>query len=127
MVERLLCYDFGFFFQAEDGIRDWSVTGVQTCALPIYTREGVRAMGRSDICIVVGVTDKPNQQELRRAGWESQSLLLPEHFELNAKPGLVCVLGGDSRGLVYALSQLRRSVRLEHRLPASLVLKRKPL
>src|SRR5262249_56394212 len=26
---------FVFFFQAEDGIRDWSVTGVQTCALPI--------------------------------------------------------------------------------------------
>src|SRR5437016_9039167 len=27
-----------FFFQAEDGIRDWSVTGVQTCALPISWR-----------------------------------------------------------------------------------------
>src|SRR6266487_4413025 len=26
-----------FFFQAEDGIRDGRVTGVQTCALPIYT------------------------------------------------------------------------------------------
>src|SRR5256884_8424370 len=26
-----------FFFQAEDGIRDVAVTGVQTCALPIYT------------------------------------------------------------------------------------------
>ena len=26
---------FHFFFQAEDGIRDTSVTGVQTCALPI--------------------------------------------------------------------------------------------
>src|ERR1019366_1636270 len=26
------------FFQAEDGIRDWSVTGVQTCALPISPR-----------------------------------------------------------------------------------------
>ena len=25
-----------FFFQAEDGIRDIGVTGVQTCALPIY-------------------------------------------------------------------------------------------
>src|SRR6266481_7758703 len=25
----------GFFFQAEDGIRDGTVTGVQTCALPI--------------------------------------------------------------------------------------------
>src|SRR5438093_2923633 len=32
-----------FFFQAEDGIRDWSVTGVQTCALPIYL--GLRALG----------------------------------------------------------------------------------
>src|SRR5438046_4468977 len=29
------CFFF-FFFQAEDGIRDWSVTGVQTCALPIF-------------------------------------------------------------------------------------------
>src|SRR5689334_23389325 len=27
---------FFFFFQAEDGIRDGTVTGVQTCALPIY-------------------------------------------------------------------------------------------
>src|SRR5947209_20452373 len=26
---------YGFFFQAEDGIRDIGVTGVQTCALPI--------------------------------------------------------------------------------------------
>src|SRR5439155_16177450 len=26
-----------FFFQAEDGIRDGHVTGVQTCALPIFT------------------------------------------------------------------------------------------
>src|SRR5260370_10751638 len=32
----LIQYNFSFFFQAEDGIRDSSVTGVQTCALPIY-------------------------------------------------------------------------------------------
>src|SRR5262249_59432510 len=31
-----------FLFQAEDGIRDWSVTGVQTCALPILLRCGER-------------------------------------------------------------------------------------
>src|SRR5207253_6843497 len=31
----LLCCFFFFFFQAEDGIRDGHVTGVQTCALPI--------------------------------------------------------------------------------------------
>src|SRR5256885_6483640 len=30
-----MCIYF-FFFQAEDGIRDYKVTGVQTCALPIY-------------------------------------------------------------------------------------------
>src|SRR5256885_4167081 len=29
-------YCLFFFFQAEDGIRDYKVTGVQTCALPIY-------------------------------------------------------------------------------------------
>src|SRR5256885_6237862 len=29
-----------FFFQAEDGIRDYKVTGVQTCALPILARGG---------------------------------------------------------------------------------------
>src|SRR5699024_12034123 len=31
----LICYLL-FFFQAEDGIRDRNVTGVQTCALPIF-------------------------------------------------------------------------------------------
>src|SRR2546429_3722038 len=30
---------FFFFFQAEDGIRDVAVTGVQTCALPISLRQ----------------------------------------------------------------------------------------
>src|SRR5690554_5275749 len=36
-VMCLLFYFFFFFFQAEDGIRDADVTGVQTCALPIYS------------------------------------------------------------------------------------------
>src|SRR5262249_60014268 len=35
VVERIGRW-LSFFFQAEDGIRDWSVTGVQTCALPIF-------------------------------------------------------------------------------------------
>src|SRR5689334_24121418 len=33
-----LFFFFFFFFQAEDGIRDGTVTGVQTCALPILIR-----------------------------------------------------------------------------------------
>src|SRR5437764_3878413 len=35
LLVSLYVFSFFFFFQAEDGIRDTSVTGVQTCALPI--------------------------------------------------------------------------------------------
>src|SRR5690606_39941711 len=35
-----------FFFQAEDGIRDFHVTGVQTCALPIYILPFIRHFKR---------------------------------------------------------------------------------
>src|SRR2546430_4897962 len=43
-----------FFFQAEDGIRDLTVTGVQTCALPIYlwgrpTEAVIAAIARLDV------------------------------------------------------------------------------
>src|SRR3712207_6939985 len=44
-----------FFFQAEDGIRDIGVTGVQTCALPIFLRRtSVKSVGRAD-CFVWNV------------------------------------------------------------------------
>src|SRR5256885_7112149 len=37
-IAFIYCILFFFFFQAEDGIRDYKVTGVQTCALPILWR-----------------------------------------------------------------------------------------
>src|SRR5690606_8415681 len=37
------------FFQAEDGIRDFHVTGVQTCALPIYLVASPRHSGRTPL------------------------------------------------------------------------------
>src|SRR4051794_41293127 len=40
-----VCSLFFFFFQAEDGIRDGRVTGVQTCALPISKRFSSRFSG----------------------------------------------------------------------------------
>src|SRR5438874_5591351 len=46
-----------FFFQAEDGIRDLYVTGVQTCALPIFS--GARALAGVKVAVTVsyaGVT-----------------------------------------------------------------------
>src|SRR2546427_8091271 len=42
----MTCLVFFFFFQAEDGIRDLTVTGVQTCALPILRRGRPRCLGR---------------------------------------------------------------------------------
>src|SRR5690606_40908748 len=39
-AHKPLLFDLGFFFQAEDGIRDFHVTGVQTCALPISITYG---------------------------------------------------------------------------------------
>src|SRR5204862_2446667 len=42
---RQSCCTF-LFFQAEDGIRDLYVTGVQTCALPIYCQGGQQRGGR---------------------------------------------------------------------------------
>src|SRR5205085_5511562 len=43
---------FCFFFQAEDGIRDLTVTGVQTCDLPIYNREAARVAASPSRCLV---------------------------------------------------------------------------
>src|SRR2546422_4484825 len=46
-----------FFFQAEDGIRDVAVTGVQTCALPIWFAEflGQASAGQSEFLISHGI------------------------------------------------------------------------
>src|SRR5256885_15547851 len=40
-----------FFFQAEDGIRDYKVTGVQTCALPIYLKTRLSHAAIADVHI----------------------------------------------------------------------------
>src|SRR3989475_9277918 len=45
---------FFFFFQAEDGIRDLTVTGVQTCALPISFARRLRATPGKDIWMMGG-------------------------------------------------------------------------
>src|SRR2546430_8079994 len=50
-----------FFFQAEDGIRDLTVTGVQTCALPIYL---VNRLGEQD-CRVLEAALADDQVPIR--------------------------------------------------------------
>src|SRR5256885_1365237 len=60
---------FFFFFQAEDGIRDYKVTGVQTCALPISPRwrsRSTRSPDRSRPCQLDGVTEPPPSRTVGR-------------------------------------------------------------
>src|SRR5690606_40986427 len=91
----LPAYTF-FFFQAEDGIRDFHVTGVQTCALPIFMvdlavprdiapdvaeLEGVYTYDVDDVQRVVSENaaaraqeaERAQRSEERRVGKESRS------------------------------------------------------
>src|SRR5438270_3091356 len=85
---------FFFFFQAEDGIRDLTVTGVQTCALPIFpARQKPRPVVRSSLELWVSAIGsgfffvevhnacdpKSNRSEERRVGKECRSRLWAEH------------------------------------------------
>src|SRR2546427_8185504 len=58
---------FFFFFQAEDGIRDLTVTGVQTCALPILFEVLESAMDR-DVVPLGSAFPSPGLFPLRRLG-----------------------------------------------------------
>src|SRR2546430_5533494 len=94
---------FFFFFQAEDGIRDLTVTGVQTCALPISLAQVVAQLeerGAMDHTIVVSAAASDpaplqflapyagvamgeefldNRSEERRVGKECRSRWSPYH------------------------------------------------
>src|SRR3989304_3809545 len=61
---------FVFFFQAEDGIRDVAVTGVQTCALPI-------SKSRSTIPASLWTSTRRPRQSERDARWPRASLWSP--------------------------------------------------
>src|SRR5258708_20212643 len=80
-----------FFFQAEDGIRDDLVTGVQTCALPIYdgrqrSRHLVGDVGEEPALsrqhageLFVGLALRLDRSEERRVGKECRSRWSPYH------------------------------------------------
>src|SRR3712207_7600836 len=81
-----------FFFQAEDGIRDIGVTGVQTCALPIYFGFGqLHVAGEEELVAAVvepqdqalvvdrGPEPVAPRSEERRVGKECRSRWSPYH------------------------------------------------
>src|SRR3712207_8894742 len=80
---------FSFFFQAEDGIRDIGVTGVQTCALPIcntsqecHHRPATSAAETSSKTALRKKGKRlviPSRSEERRVGKECRSRWSPYH------------------------------------------------
>src|SRR3989442_4445165 len=89
----LFSINFFFFFQAEDGIRDADVTGVQTCALPISIIESnlLSGAGGSELLRISRpvienrqrVVEERNlvsfRSEERRVGKECRSRWSPYH------------------------------------------------
>src|SRR6266540_3368232 len=84
---------FFFFFQAEDGIRDRDVTGVQTCALPIllYGRPEGR---RHPTCFTAGLKAGTTEMPMTRVGLVAKT-------GLQAAAGALLELAGwlEARGV----------------------------
>src|SRR5690606_39938057 len=84
---RLLPFCF-FFFQAEDGIRDFHVTGVQTCALPILAVVIARLIStfgldsfdpEAQAALRQAVVELDDRSEERRVGKECRSRWSAHH------------------------------------------------
>src|SRR5437773_12331959 len=73
-----------FFFQAEDGIRDRDVTGVQTCALPIFGP--IVADNRGAYLEIEGHTDSTGSTSYNRRLGEDRALAvrdyLHDHYQI---------------------------------------------
>src|SRR5690606_40893196 len=72
-----------FFFQAEDGIRDFHVTGVQTCALPISLEKSENEQIRKFAQLMID--DHTKALEELRALAQSKGITLPDDTDLQHK------------------------------------------
>src|SRR5256886_10210083 len=80
-----------FFFQAEDGIRDLTVTGVQTCALPIFPATKVTQL------IPVGPTNA-----------SSSNVVFNKYYDATGKTMLSCYSFDDTLSATSGRSEERR-------------------
>src|SRR5436190_22058555 len=65
---NMFCLCMFFFFQAEDGIRDHCVTGVQTCALPILLPGGAIDRRHYELCVLSELRDRLRAGDVWVAG-----------------------------------------------------------
>src|SRR5687768_1432410 len=88
-----------FFFQAEDGIRDVAVTGVQTCALPIFGKSRAKLLNTSTRKVTF--SDVAGCEEAKEELWEIVEFLKePQKFQkLGGKiPKGVLLMGSPGTG-----------------------------
>src|SRR5688572_31998738 len=84
-IYYFIFFFFFFFFQAEDGIRDLTVTGVQTCALPISRAGSPGSRIRNREISLGGESTRrltgpgAERSEERRVGKECRSRWSPYH------------------------------------------------
>src|SRR5262249_56565115 len=93
---------FIFFFQAEDGIRDWSVTGVQTCALPISANISApsRACSRtSSFPSTAKTVDTKKAKSTRSPKWLVIAASFPADGDVERVEDRKSVVEGKRRGL----------------------------
>src|SRR2546430_7824549 len=94
----LVCYLCFFFFQAEDGIRDLTVTGVQTCALPICA-QGVGGRVVAHVIVAVREAESP----LRRGRDDDRAVLeVGCAAEVEQRVPAVVVAAGQGARQVFA-------------------------
>src|SRR5207248_8794258 len=71
-----------FFFQAEDGIRDRTVTGVQTCALPIFACD----LGRMNRLLELDEESRTATLEPGLRGPDAEALLTDRGYTIGHHP-----------------------------------------
>src|SRR3954463_1981179 len=69
---------FFFFFQAEDGIRDYRVTGVQTCALPISFALREHGFGPTVFDLNEGMLERARAKGLPTVAGDAAALPFPD-------------------------------------------------
>src|SRR2546430_17421645 len=110
-----VCIWLFFFFQAEDGIRDLTVTGVQTCALPICELVlGLKAHGHD-----VTVATRPSEiwvEKMRAAAVPYVPLPMASEVDVRSVKALVRILRSRRIQVVHAQKGRARPLALIARL-----------
>src|SRR5262249_57623878 len=76
------------FVQAEDGIRDWSVTGVETCALPISAGVGL-SVARLHLLAAIHRIGQPQQHCLATPAPDLEPAMLLDELAHQGSKGVV--------------------------------------